>query len=183
MQAFKNNFLKIIALAFVCSCNRQVVPENSYAFHYIKKESKDTLTYYAYKNIDTAIFYAKKERKNILVIFSSYSSMAMRNMEWKTLSLYPGRSKIQDHFVLLWLAVDDRRILKDTSQVVFWYNQYIRLKEIGDKNKYFEETVFGFSTQPFFCFIDSLKKPFGKVIGYERDERKLDDFIASGLKE
>jgi len=57
-------------------------------------------TNYGFKDIDTAIFHATNEHKNILVIFSGYSATAISGQEWRTLSLYPDHNKLQQKFIL-----------------------------------------------------------------------------------
>lgn len=178
-------FILIMLIYRNCRDNKstnEFVRTNQDIFIYVNKKTLDTSKFYGYKNIDTAIVYAKKERKNILLIFSGYSCMSENGKEWKTLSVYGDNNKIQNNFIIAWLAVDDRRTAKDTNQFVFWYGKNRKLIEIGDQNKYFEESVFNQSTQPLFCFIDTSKKAFGKTIGYTPDKKEVEAFINSGLK-
>lgn len=175
--------INILLLLLLISCgnNKQITPRDSDVFLYIDKATKDTIKFYGFKDLDTAIYYAKKERKNILVVFSGYACSAVHGMEWKTLSLYQDKTNIQNNFILAWLPVDDQTIANDTSQVVFWYSKQRKLIKKGDQYKYFEEHTFQQSTQPLLCFIDTLKKPYGKSIGYTPDKQEVEAFINSGL--
>lgn len=154
---------------------------NKKTYTYTDKITSDTTKFYGYNNIDTAMYYAKKERKNILIIFSCHACMSENGKEWKTLSLFGDNDKIQDNFIIAWLAVDDTRLASDTNQVVFWYGKKSKLIKAGDKNKYFEEATFNQSTQPLFCFIDTIQKPFGTILGYTKDKKEIEDFVYSGI--
>ncbi len=104
-----NVFFKIVILLVFVSCsNRPITPEHSYVFRYIDKTTGDT-----------AIMYAKKEKKNILLIFSGWSFSSNPRMEWKTLAQFEDHDKIQESFILAWLPVDDKRLAKGTTQIVF----------------------------------------------------------------
>lgn len=154
---------------------------NKKTFCYIDKKTNDTIKYYGYTDLDSAIFHARNEKKEILLIFSGHACMSEGGKEWKTLSLFGDNDKIQDNFIIAWLAVDDIKPAKDTNKVVFWYGKERRLVKLGDHYKYFEEVTFNQSTQPLFCFIDTLKKPFGKVLGYTNNKKEVENFVYSGL--
>lgn len=157
------------------------VKSNQTIFTYVDKNTLDTTKFYGYKDVDTAIYQAKKENKNILLVFSGYACMDMGGKEWKTLAAYGDNDKIQDNFIIAWLAVDDNQIAKDTNQVVSWYGKDRKLISVGDQTKYYMEKSFEQSTVPLFCFIDTLKKSFGKTIGYTPVKTDVEDFINSGL--
>ncbi|MES2514663.1 MAG: hypothetical protein V4580_10990 [Bacteroidota bacterium] len=172
----------IFFLAILISCNnKQVIPRHTHVFSYVSN-NKDTVKFYGYKNVDTAIYYAKQERKKILLIFSGYACMAIPGREWETLSLYDNKTNIENNFVIAWLAVDETAIASDTNQVVFWYGKQTKLKTAGYQNKYLQEQLFKTSTQPLFCFIDTTKRAFGETIGYTRSKDAVNAFINSGLK-
>ncbi len=157
------------------------VKSNQTIFTYVDKKTLDTNKFYGYKDLDTAIYQAKKESKNILLVFSGYACMDEGGKEWKTLIAYGDYDKIQDNFVIAWLAVADKRIAKDTNQIVSWYGNDRKLISVGDHNKYHLEKSFLQSSVPLFCFLDTLKKPFGKTIGYTPVKTDVEDFINSGL--
>jgi thiol:disulfide interchange protein DsbD len=169
-------------IVFISCQNTSSEPKYSDVFTYFDKSSNDTIKFYGYRNLDSAIYYAKRENKNILLIFSGYACMAMPGREWQTLTLYGDHHKIQNNFIITWLAVDDKSISNDTSQSVFWYGEQRKLLSVGDQNKYFEEKTFNKSTQPLFCFIDTAKNAFGKILGYSRNEKDIKAFVNSGFK-
>jgi thioredoxin-related protein len=169
-------------IVFISCQNTSSEPKYSDVFTYFDKNTNDTIKFYGYKNLDTAIYYAKKENKNILLIFSGYACMSNSGREWQTLNLYGDNYKIQNNFIITWLAVDDNSIAADTSQSVFWYGKQRKLISVGDQNKYFEEKTFNISTQPLFCFIDTAKNTFGKILGYTRSEKDVKAFLNSGFK-
>jgi hypothetical protein len=156
--------------------------DNKKVFNYVYKTTNDTVKFYGYNNLDSAIIYAKKEKKNILLIFSGYACMSEPGREWKILSLFGNNDKLQDSFIITWLAVDDKTTEKDTNQIVFLYGKEQKIIKQGDQNKYFQEIIFKKSTQPLFCFIDTLKKPFGKTLGFTNSKKEVEDFVYSGIR-
>lgn len=125
------------------------------------------------------MFWAKKENKPILVLFSGYACMAESGLEWRTLTYYGNNNKIQDKSILLWLAVDDTTPLKDTIQVeCFGPHKYLRT--IGDKNYYWQTLLTKTSTQPTMCFIDTNENLKSHILHYDKNPDKLRFFIESG---
>ena len=151
---------------------------NKQTFRYVNKTTKDTIKYYGYKNLDTAMHYAKKEKKDILLIFSGYACMDEGGKEWKTLSLFGDNDKIQDNFIIAWLAVDDKTPLKDTLRFVF---ARYPITTIGLYNYYRQTELTATSTQPTFCFLDTTEKVYGQKIGYTTDKKEVEDFVYSGI--
>ena len=141
------------------------------------KENK----FYGFKNKDSAIFWAKKEDKHILVLFSGYACMAESGIEWRTLSYYGNNNKIQDKFILLWLAVDETTLLNDTIGHIDCFGPRRYLVTVGDKNTLWQALLTKTNTQPTMCFIDTNENPKGHLLHYGKDEQKLRNFIESGL--
>jgi hypothetical protein len=174
--------IKIFFLFFLASCaDKKTIPRHSDIFHYVDKKTGDTTKFYGYRDIDTAIYYAKNEKKDILLIFSGWACMDTPGKEWQTLCLYKDINKLYNNFILTWLPVDDKTTAKDTTRIGIWNGQKWKLKSIGDQNHNFELETFKYSSVPLFCFIDTLKKPFGKTIGWTSDKKEIEDFINSGL--
>lgn len=175
--------IHIFILTLLVSCSgRRALPRHTDIFTYSDEKTGDIVKYYGFKNLDTAIFHATRENKNILVIFSGYACMAIGGQEWRTLSLLADPDKIYHQFVIAWLAVDDSRPSLDTSQTVFWHGKQRRLTTIGDKNKYLEELLFNTATQPLFGFMDTSQNIFGQTLGYTKNQSDVDSFINSGLE-
>lgn len=172
----------IFILTLLVSCSgRQNPPRHTDVFTYRDNNTGDTIKYYGFKDLDTALFHAKSNNKKVLVIFSGYSCLAIGGQEWRTLSLYTDRDKIHEEFVIAWLAVDDQSTVFDTTQTVFWYGKQRRLISMGDKNKFFQESLFNSSTQPFYAFLDIDKKPIGQTLTYTKTQADVDAFVNSGL--
>jgi hypothetical protein len=170
--------VKIFVLTILVSCNqRQVIPRHTDTFKTVDKSTGDTIKFYGFTDIDSAIFYAKKDKQNILVVFGGYTI----EKNWETLKYYNNPDFINSNFKIVWLPVDSRRIAKDTNTVVKFNDKEWRLRTVGDNNYYFQINSFKYSNQPFYCFIDSLKMPLGQTIGYEKDKKTITDFLNSGL--
>ncbi|MBA3680618.1 MAG: hypothetical protein H0W73_05570 [Bacteroidetes bacterium] len=181
LKPVRKAIIIISSLFLFSSCvHKQVVPPNATMFRYVDKDTHDTIKFYAYKDLDTAIYYAKKENKNILVVFSGWATSTRG--EWRTLAAFDDEKKIAENFIIAWLPVDDKKPLIDTNQVVLWGNMNMKLKTIGDRYSFFQNDVFKASCQPQLCFIDTMKMPIGETTYAEWDKAAVTKFINSGLK-
>jgi len=161
-----------------CS-NKQALPKHSKVFRYFDKSLNDTIKFYGYTNLDTALYHAERESKSILLIFSGWACMDTPGKEWRTLSVYSDQNFIQTNFILLWLPVDDNRQLKDSVPVnVFGPDSYV--KTIGDLNYSRLLDLTETSTVPTFCFLDKRGKVYGQKIGYTLEKNEVETFIKSG---
>ena len=168
-----------IAIPFL-ACNEAIKKTNYFTdeFNFTNRNG-DQSTFYGFKDKDSAMFWAKKEKKHLMLLFSCYACMAESGNEWRTLSYYGNNAKIQDNFILLWLPVDDKTPLKD-SILVNWLGKDKYLNTIGSRNNYWQNELTNTNTQPTMCFIDTNENRIGYVLNYERDEQKLRFFIESG---
>jgi thiol:disulfide interchange protein DsbD len=118
-------------------------------------------------NYDTALAYARKTGKPLLVDFTGFACANCRKTEdyvWPD----PSVTKVLNNDeVLVSLYVDDKRELPvEEHQKVFWYGKERTISDIGDKFKYMEETRYGQSTQPLYVLLDHNEKPLLPVRGY-----------------
>lgn len=162
-----------------CRNQDSLRPANSTTFKYVDKETGDTCKFFGYNDLDTAIFYAKKLRKDILIIFSGWAME--QKPQWRTLAAFEDNDKIQENFIIARLPVDDKRLAKDTTKVVIWNGQEHRLRTIGNRYSWFQNEVFKSLSQPFLCFVDTMTEPYGQTLSYETNKEKVTSFINSGL--
>lgn len=151
---------------------------NKQTFKYVDIKTNDTLKYYGYENLDTAMHYAKKEKKDLLLIFSCWACMNESGKEWKMLSLFGDNDKIQDNFIIAWLPIDDKKQLKDTLRFPL---ARFPITTIGSYNHYRQLELTETSSQPTFCFLDTSGQVFGQKIGYTNNKKEVEDFIYSGI--
>ena len=89
---------------------------------------------------------------------------------------------IKDNFVIAVLYVDDREKLKDTTLTTEVNGEIWNISTIGRKYQAMQISLFKNNAQPLFCFMNSNLHPFGKIMGYTKDKKEVEAFIASGLE-
>lgn len=146
------------------------------------KADGSTHTYYAFTDLDSAAVCAKKRKQNILVIFTGYTCSAIPRKEWQILDLLDDEKLIKDNFVIAVLYVDDREKLKDTTLTTEVNGEIWNISTIGRKYLAMQISLFQNNAHPLFCFMDSNLRPLGKIMGYTKDKKEVDAFIASGLE-
>lgn len=182
----KTYYIMIIFLLLSCTNNKRN-KQNEYCytnkFTFIdKKNNFDTINFYGYINLDSAISCAKKTKRNILTIFSGWACMSVRGLEWKQLNMFGDNDFIQSKFVIAWLPVDDKTPLLDTTKFDTIENIKIHLRTIGDKNASYQIKLTKTNSEPIFCFLDSNKIRYGEIIHNTNNKKLVQEWIKSGLK-
>jgi len=179
-----NSFLLIILIGFFISCKDSQQKEKycyTDIFKYISQNNPDdTIKFYGFTKLDSAIECAKKQQKNILTIFSCWGCLSSKGLEWQTLTSYQDNEFIQNNYVIAWLPVDDKRLFEDTNSTEKFNNQQISSKTLGNKNYALQLNLLKTNTQPSFCFIDTNLKVVGKTLSYTKDKKVIEAFISSG---
>jgi hypothetical protein len=177
----------LVFLFILSSCthkNEIKVPPHTNIFKYTIEETSEAVRtgkYYGFVRLDSALYYARKEKKNILVVFTCWACSSNGPVEWETLSLYEDKKKLYDNFVIACLYVDDKRDLCDT-QTVLLGNRPFKLKTIGNLYSYLQANVFQCNTQPQLAFLDTNLVAYGKVQSWTKNKQDVNEFIESGLK-
>jgi thiol:disulfide interchange protein DsbD len=116
---------------------------------------------------DNALKYAKKVGKPLLIDFTGRACANCRKTEdfvWPDAEV---TKRLNNNVVLVSLYVDEKTALNPKDYMkVKWYGKEREITDIGDKFKYFEETVYGQSTQPLYVLVDQNEKVLNSIRGY-----------------
>lgn len=131
-----------------------------------------------------ALAYAKKTKKPLMVDFTGHACANCRKTEdfiWPDPEVV---KRLNNNVVLVSLYVDDKRSLdpKDYMKVI-WNGQEREIKDIGDKFKYMEETLFKQSTQPLYILLDQNEKILNAPRGYKSGIPEYTQWLDEGINE
>ena len=143
----------------------------------------DTIRFYGFKELKTALSYAKQQKKNILLIFSGWGCVSTRGTEWKTIAESGLKDYIQENFILLWLPVDDKTILEKPYFAKQSGND-VYIETIGKENSNLQINLTNTNSQPLLCFIDTNIDRVGSLYykTFCQDKIEFEKFIKSGIK-
>jgi hypothetical protein len=186
-------FLSLISvILFSCNNKNNSTKNNSTnkapvcytdTFKYVNRKLPfDTTKFYGFTDLDTALVYAKKQKKNILLIFTGWACVDPSIREWKTLMLYDDNSFIQENFVIACLYVDDKHLLVDTTQVEMIREKPFHIRTVGDRNSLLQINLLQSNCQPALCFVDTNMVRYGELGHYTPIKEEVERFILSGLK-
>lgn len=180
--------LGIIALVFLVSCvDNHHVDDYCYTDifdHVNRKDQNDTIKFYGFRDIDTALVCAKARNKRMLLIFSCWGCLADPGREWETLANLGDNDFIQDNFIIVWLPVDDNNLLADTTTVATVFGKTIRVKTVGNRNIVLQMRLTDSNMQPWLCCVDTNMIRHGNtMIAGSNDRNEVKDFLMNGLKE
>jgi hypothetical protein len=186
-------FLSLISV-ILFSCNNSASDNNNTidkapvcytdTFTYVNRKSPfDTTKFYGFTDLDSAIAYAKKYKKNILLIFTGWACVSDPSVRGcNILRLYGDNNFIQENFVITCLYVDDKHLLADTTQVEMVGERPFHIRTVGDKNSLLQINLLQSNCQPTLCFVDTNMVRYGELGHYTPIKEEVEKFILSGLK-
>jgi thiol:disulfide interchange protein DsbD len=89
---------------------------------------------------------------------------------------------INEDFVVIELYVDEKKALDEPIQVTI-NGKDRKLRSIGDKWSYLQESRFGANTQPFYVLLDNEGNLLSGSYSYDKDVNKFIEFLENGKKE
>jgi thiol:disulfide interchange protein DsbD len=89
---------------------------------------------------------------------------------------------INEDFVVIELYVDEKKALDEHIQVTI-NGKDRKLRSIGDKWSYLQESRFGANTQPFYVLLDNEGNLLSGSYSYDKDVNKFIEFLENGKKE
>jgi hypothetical protein len=136
-----------------------------------------SLEVHAFRDLKTGLLEARKSGRPLLVIFSGWA-LGSPDFEWRPLEQYAGLTSIARNYVIVWLAVDSRRLAgKD------FYKTYridsIRYQTEGQYNMELQRKLTNSVSQPVYCVMDTSFKAL-RVLAYTRDSMAIQRFIFPG---
>ncbi len=120
------------------------------------------------KDFDEAIKQSASQQKPLLIDFTGYACVNCRRMEenvWSDPAVY---QFMKDHFIIVSLYVDDKKLLPAHQQFVYTTKEGIQkqIRTVGDRWSTFETESFQNNAQPLYAVINSRQQLLSKPIGY-----------------
>ncbi len=124
-----------------------------------------------------ALTYAKSVNKPLFIDFTGHGCVNCRKMEENVWVDPKILQKLQNHYVILALYVDDKTEKPEAN----WYTSKsdgVVKKSIGGQNLDFEITKFNGNAQPYYCLVDSKTEQLIKPpLGYDLDVNRFLAFL------
>lgn len=134
-------------------------------------------------NYDTALAYARKTGKPLMIDFTGHACANCRKTEDYVWPDPEVTKRLNKEVVLVSLFVDDKRALPvNEHMTVFWYGKERKITDIGDKFKYFQETRYGQSSQPLYVLLDHEEKLLAPVRGYNSSVEAYIAWMDKGIE-
>ena len=129
-----------------------------------------------------ALDYSKKVGKPIMIDFTGKACINCRKMEAEVWSNPEVKRKLSEDFVLVSLYVDKKNELPlDLQKEVLWNGSSRKLKSVGDRWSYLQNTKYQSSTQPQYWIIDGDENHFSDSSSYDSDIDKYIEWLDKGL--
>lgn len=129
-----------------------------------------------YFDLEEGMAAAKVLNKPVMLDFTGHSCANCRKMEAEVWANPEVLRRIKQNFVLISLYVDESTELAESEQ--YTNNQGEKIITVGDKNKDYEITKFGFNAQPLYMFLDLNGQPLSDIkYGYDSEVQKFIDHL------
>lgn len=129
-----------------------------------------------------ALDYSKKVGKPIMIDFTGKACINCRKMEAEVWSNPEVKRRLAEDFILVSLYVDKKNELPlDLQTEVLWNGSGRKLKSVGDRWSYLQNTKYQSSTQPQYWIIDGDENHFSDSSSYDSDIDKYIEWLDKGL--
>lgn len=129
-----------------------------------------------YFDLEEGMAAAKALHKPVMLDFTGHSCANCRKMEAEVWADPEVLKRIKENFVLVSLYVDESTELAENEQYTNKNGE--KILTVGDKNKDYEITKFGFNAQPLYMFLDLNGNPLSDVkYGYDSNVQKFIDHL------
>ena len=136
----------------------------------------------AFDDYYCALDYSKKVGKPIMIDFTGKACINCRKMEAEVWSNPEVKRKLSEDFILVSLYVDKKNELPlDLQKEVLWNGSSRKLKSVGDRWSYLQNTKYQSSTQPQYWIIDGDENHFSDSSSYDSDIDKYIEWLDKGL--
>lgn len=134
-----------------------------------------------YTSYDEGMAAAKALHKPVLLDFTGFGCVNCRKMEAAVWTDPTVAKLLSNDYVLISLYVDDKTPLPKVVEEKSADGKTHKLRTVGDKWSYLEETKFGFLGQPFYVPLDNNGKPLCGSFEYKEDAKAFAEFLNKGL--
>jgi cytochrome c biogenesis protein CcdA/thiol-disulfide isomerase/thioredoxin len=133
-----------------------------------------------YFDYDQALACSKETGKPIFVDFTGHGCVNCREMEARVWSDPAVLSRLQEHFIVLALYVDDKTELPEAEWYTSEYDGKVK-KTIGKQNADMQITRFQNNAQPYYVLLSSQGELLSDPIAYELDINNFAAFLDQGV--
>lgn len=151
-----------------------ILPPPGYSYIYPKECPLD---FNCFHDFESALAYARQEKKPLLVDFTGYGCVNCRRMEdnvWDKEGVY---DLIKKNYVLVSLYVDDRKELEQPYTSALSGRT---VKTVGKKWTELQIAHFNRNSQPYYVLLDNNLKVLNEPRGYTPDIIEYKDFLQCG---
>jgi thiol:disulfide interchange protein len=151
-----------------------ILPPPGYSYIYPKECPLD---FNCFHDFESALAYARQEKKPLLVDFTGYGCVNCRRMEdnvWDKEGVY---DLIKKNYVLVSLYVDDRKELEQPYTSALSGRT---VKTVGKKWTELQIAHFNRNSQPYYVLLDNDLKVLNEPRGYTPDIIEYKDFLQCG---
>lgn len=135
----------------------------------------------AFDDYYLGLAYAKKVNKPVMIDFTGWACVNCRKMEGQVWSDSDVKRKLSEDFVLISLYVDDKKTLPQELQTeVVWNGTKRKLKTVGDRWSFLQNTKYLSSTQPQYWIIDGDENHYSDSTSYDPDIAKYIQWLDKG---
>ena len=135
-----------------------------------------------YTDYDEGMAAAKRLGKPVMLDFTGYGCVNCRKMEAAVWTDPEVADRLKNDFVLISLYVDDKRPLPEPIEVIRPDGTKRKLRTIGDRWSYLEETSYGYLSQPFYVVVNHEGKPLSGSFTYKEDVPEFLKFLEEGSR-
>ena len=135
-----------------------------------------------YTDYDEGMAAAKRLGKPVMLDFTGYGCVNCRKMEAAVWTDPEVADRLKNDFVLISLYVDDKRPLPEPIEVIRPDGTKRKLRTIGDRWSYLEETSYGYLSQPFYVVVNHEGKPLSGSFTYKEDVPAFLKFLEEGSR-
>ncbi len=142
----------------------------------------EDLGYVIYHDLKTAQACSRTSGKPILLMFTCWACMGNRAGAESLYTHQKVRTLINENYILLWLYVDDKRLLPHPSGTQLNGQP---ITTIGHQNLTLEMTRFDNNSQPLYVLVDADLNALSAPLGYlpKKEHYRFVDLLEQGLKE
>lgn len=137
----------------------------------------------AFDDYYQALAYAKEVNKPLMIDFTGWGCVNCRKMEGNVWSDSDVKRKLSEDFVLVSLYVDDKKSLpEELQEEVVWGGSNRKLKTVGNRWSYLQNTKYLSATQPQYWIIDANENRLSDSTSYDPDIAKYIQWLDKGLE-
>ena len=136
-----------------------------------------------YTSYEEGMAAAKAQHKPVMLDFTGFGCVNCRKMEAAVWTDPEVQKRLTQDYVLISLYVDDKTPLAKPIEVKDAKGNTRKLRTVGDKWSWLEQTKFGYLAQPYYVTLDNNGMPLSGSFVYKEDIPGYIDFLDNGLKE